>query len=111
MRGLETLNKELDSLTASEAQRSALQANPIRGLAAIQEARKRGATDIARYATAVFHNSSWAPKQIEPPTNRSVVVDCQLCGGDRVVLVKDYDPKVLYDEVYRRCPSCNAGQA
>ena len=107
---LETLRKELDVLSATESQRDTLQGNPHRGLAAIQEARKRGATDIARYAMVVFNNTNWMPRFTDqaPGTNRAVVVDCSLCGGDRMVLVRDYNPKVLYDEVYRRCPACNA---
>ena len=102
------LKSELATLTISDEQRKTLEQNPRRGLAAIHEARKRGASDIARYATAVFNNSNWSPKHEAPSTNRSVVVDCQLCGGDRVVLVNDYDPAKLYAEVYKRCPSCNA---
>jgi len=106
---LETLTNELDSLGATTTQRERFGTDPTRALAALEKA--RGKKNPLSYAMSVFNSDSFSsPKKAD--TNRSVVVNCRTCSGDRMVVyatrTDTYNGRSAEVEEYAPCPDCNA---
>lgn len=102
------LEEALTRVRASAYQRQVLMGKPERALEALEVARRRGARDPLMYAVKLFLDPEWRSTQNAMRTNAYSKRDCERCGGDRMVLLReDYDPLEMYDEVYVRCPECN----
>ena len=107
---LAQLREELDELAATGVQRQKFETDVPKALAAIAKAREVNAKRPLSYAMSIF-NSSETPKA-PVSTNRSVVVDCQTCQGDRMVVYSirtdTYNGHSAEVEEYASCPDCNA---
>lgn len=106
---LALLREELDTLAATGVQRKHLETDVPKALAAIAKAREVGARAPLSYAMSVFNSPTTA--KAPDRTNRSVVVDCETCGGDRMVVYSvrtdTYNGHSAEVEEYAPCPSCN----
>lgn len=77
---------------------------------ALAQAKAAGARDPLRYALSLIRNPNWSPTSGSVRSNAPIRLNgCMECGGDRLVLVTEPDPKQLYSEIYTRCPACNPG--
>lgn len=80
-----------------------------KALAAIAKAREVGAKRPLSYAMSVFNSPTTA--KVQEGTNRAVVVDCQTCQGDRMVVYSvrtdTYNGRSAQVEEYALCPDCN----
>jgi len=103
------LRTALEKAGAREFEMVALGMEPNRGLAALALAQAKGVDHPVSYAIKVFDNPEWQPRgeKKTPIVNAAVEVKCGMCGGDRFVFVTN-DPKRLYGETVKPCPSCNA---
>ena len=110
---LESLRQDLETLAATEQQRSTLEANPDRAVAAIAQARRNGAHNVVSYALSVFRSAEFNPISVDQPlgTNRFVARNCATCDGDRLVLfgtrTETYNGHSGVFEEYAPCPDCN----
>ena len=108
---VETLKLEemLAQARATSYQRQVLLGKPQRALEALQVAHSRGARDPLMYAVKLFLDPEWRATVKAARVNVHSSRECARCGGDRMVLLREgYDEQVMYDEVYVRCPQCNA---
>lgn len=110
---LSDLRTELDALSATDVQRRALEANPARAKAALDEARKRGAQSPIAYALSMFNSPEFSPRNVEQKagTNRHATVNCRTCDGDRMVVYSmrtdTYNGRSAEVEEYAPCADCN----
>jgi hypothetical protein len=119
---IKLLEIDLERLGATEVQRTRLLGDVPRARAALAKASEAGAKNPLSYALAVFNSQAFSPAGAKPrhDTNRSVSVDCQTCGGDRMVV---YHTRPNYTtgwmaergleavgevEEWAPCPDCNA---
>lgn len=102
------LRRALESHGAREFEQVALTMDADRGLAALNYAVEKGATQPIAYAIKLFDNEAWQPsgERRRIATNQHVERTCTHCGGDRFIQVSDGDE--LYAETYAPCKSCNA---
>lgn len=116
---LKLLRADLEELGATSAQREMFEADVPKANAAIAKALNAHANQPIMYALRVFKDESFTPKQRSVDTNRSVVVDCPTCNGDRMVVFSTR-PNVTsgwmverglaatgVSEEYAPCPDCN----
>ena len=99
------LREELDELAATGVQRQKFETDVPKALAAIAKAREVGARAPLSYAMSVFNSPTAPGPKAKDSANRSVVVSCTHCDGDRFVFWEQQpDP---YDDSYAKCPYCN----
>lgn len=103
------LRTALGQLGAREFEMVALGMDAHRGLAALAFAQAKGVEHPVSYAIKIFDSPDWQPRGEKRTliVNAAVEVRCGMCGGDRFVFVTD-DPKTLYGETVKPCPSCNS---
>ena len=97
----------------TQVQRDTLEADVPRAVAALAKAVEAGATNRGAYAVKLFTSPTFAPASTRPAraSNRAVVVDCQTCGGDRMVVfalrTDTYNGRSAPVEEFAPCPDCN----
>lgn len=108
MTDLQLLRDELDRLAATGVQRQRFEEDPAKARAAIAKALTAGAKQPLSYALSVFNSAGFSPTKPAADTNRSVIVNCKTCNGDRVVVFSERAaPNGVYEEM-APCPDCNA---
>lgn len=117
---LKLLRADLEELGATSIQRERFETNVTKANAAIAKALDSHARQPITYALAIFNDQGFSPKKPSADTNHSVVVDCQTCNGDRMVvfstrpnvtstwMVERGLAAVGVSEEYAPCPDCNA---
>lgn len=99
----------------TQVQRDTLEADVPKAIAALAKAAEIGATNHGAYALKLFNSPTFAAPTTRPAraTNRSVIRDCETCGGDRMVVFSvrtdTYNGRSAEVEEYAPCPDCNAG--